>query len=138
MLVRTAKSILVYFLNRNKGVLLKIIQVLNYLVLYSSSCIILVFMVIRSEDCHFENLISKYPIRLILSWFHRHDLLLKTQYCRHELLYRFTLFRTLFAISGFMTPSCPVGQKTIVETMEFPRGKFASGVSPMVKTMHSR
>ena len=32
----------------------------------------------------------------------------------------------------------PSGAKTIVKTMEFPRGKFASGASTIVKTKHSR
>ena len=32
----------------------------------------------------------------------------------------------------------PSGAKTIVKTMEFPRGKFASGASTVVKTKHSR
>ena len=41
-------------------------------------------------------------------------------------------------ISGVRDAVLPSGAKTIVKTMEFPKGKFASGASTIVKTKHSR
>ena len=52
-------------------------------------------------------------------------LIAKNTMC-HELLYRFALFCPLYHHFGVHNTTLPSRAKTIVQTMEFPRGKFSS------------